>query len=327
MLFTGSGNANKISGIPVQAGTPANGNTLQYDAATARWVFAAGGGGGGGSNPGGTGTEIQYRGGPTTFSPLTNSSVPNLGEVLLSTVPTPGATRSVFTLGSAIVGGNAAANGGTYYGLNAPSGFVGDFIRFELNGAAAFSVNRLGTVTVGTANTFGSSGVSVSNVGVLAYTNASSGASAATRVTGSAGTGSGNYLALRPTSASSGPDVLRVNADQRAVMIGQTVNTTSLSNMSLYISDRTATTGNTREAVEAGQGQSTDLLAFYAYNATPLAGTKYLWVDSDGFLGTVFSTPASSSEVSAQGRLKFDANYIYVCTATNTWKRVALATF
>lgn len=39
------------------------------------------------------------------------------------------------------------------------------------------------------------------------------------------------------------------------------------------------------------------------------------------------STPASASATGTAGQISWDANYIYVCTATNTWKRVAIATW
>jgi hypothetical protein len=38
-------------------------------------------------------------------------------------------------------------------------------------------------------------------------------------------------------------------------------------------------------------------------------------------------TPASASAAGAAGEICWDANYVYVCTATNTWKRAALATW
>lgn len=38
-------------------------------------------------------------------------------------------------------------------------------------------------------------------------------------------------------------------------------------------------------------------------------------------------TPASASATGVQGQIAWDANYIYVCTATDTWKRVAIATW
>lgn len=38
-------------------------------------------------------------------------------------------------------------------------------------------------------------------------------------------------------------------------------------------------------------------------------------------------TPASAGAAGNQGEIAWDANYIYVCTATNTWKRSALASW
>lgn len=39
------------------------------------------------------------------------------------------------------------------------------------------------------------------------------------------------------------------------------------------------------------------------------------------------TTPASSSATCSAGQISWDASYLYVCTATNTWKRSALSTF
>jgi len=38
-------------------------------------------------------------------------------------------------------------------------------------------------------------------------------------------------------------------------------------------------------------------------------------------------TPASASDTGTAGTLCWDSSYIYVCTATDTWKRVAIATW
>jgi hypothetical protein len=47
---------------------------------------------------------------------------------------------------------------------------------------------------------------------------------------------------------------------------------------------------------------------------------------SGGFFGSSPSTRANNSDGTV-GQISVDANYIYVCTATNVWKRVALSTF
>jgi len=58
--------------------------------------------------------------------------------------------------------------------------------------------------------------------------------------------------------------------------------------------------------------------------------------DSGGALLQVFGdririgtakTPASATATGTTGEIAWDANYIYACTATNTWKRTAIATW
>ena len=44
-------------------------------------------------------------------------------------------------------------------------------------------------------------------------------------------------------------------------------------------------------------------------------------------LNALNTTPANASDTGELGEIRWDANYMYVCTATNTWKRAALATW
>lgn len=46
-----------------------------------------------------------------------------------------------------------------------------------------------------------------------------------------------------------------------------------------------------------------------------------------GELFVATKTPASASSAGTAGQIAWDADYIYVCTATDTWKRVAIATW
>lgn len=50
-------------------------------------------------------------------------------------------------------------------------------------------------------------------------------------------------------------------------------------------------------------------------------------VQVNSFLTLPTSTPASASAAGVAGTITWDASYIYVCTATNTWKRAALTTW
>lgn len=49
--------------------------------------------------------------------------------------------------------------------------------------------------------------------------------------------------------------------------------------------------------------------------------------NSDGIRVRTARTPASAAASGVTGEICWDANYVYVCTATNTWKRTALSTW
>jgi hypothetical protein len=48
-------------------------------------------------------------------------------------------------------------------------------------------------------------------------------------------------------------------------------------------------------------------------------------IDSDAIRLRSSSTPSSAGDFGHQGEIRWDANYIYICVATDTWKRVALS--
>lgn len=47
----------------------------------------------------------------------------------------------------------------------------------------------------------------------------------------------------------------------------------------------------------------------------------------DGKLATWVTAPATTSSTGTAGQIAYDSGYIYICTASNTWKRAALATW
>ena len=80
----------------------------------------------------------------------------------------------------------------------------------------------------------------------------------------------------------------------------------------------------------------TNYYGLYVQGGTVGSGTitnrwgVYVQSDPSYFGGGIeapLTTPASSSATGTAGQIEWDANYIYVCTATNTWKRAALASF
>ena len=57
------------------------------------------------------------------------------------------------------------------------------------------------------------------------------------------------------------------------------------------------------------------------------SGGALLQVNGDRIRVGTAKTPATSGATGTTGEIAWDANYIYVCTATNTWKRSAIATW
>lgn len=73
--------------------------------------------------------------------------------------------------------------------------------------------------------------------------------------------------------------------------------------------------------IEAGEGQGSQDAGHVYLTAGDATGT--------GRDGSVIinrsRVPSSSSDVGTAGAIAWDSSYIYICTATNTWKRVAIA--
>ena len=55
--------------------------------------------------------------------------------------------------------------------------------------------------------------------------------------------------------------------------------------------------------------------------------TGSLTIGDDHFIVSSDKTPATAAEACTKGTICYDDDYIYVCTATNTWKRSALTTW
>jgi len=81
------------------------------------------------------------------------------------------------------------------------------------------------------------------------------------------------------------------------------------------------------------QESAANVLDFYAGagNSLKLTATTATFAGAVTIAGTVIhtlsATPASASATGTVGTMSWDASYIYICTATNTWKRVAIATW
>lgn len=82
----------------------------------------------------------------------------------------------------------------------------------------------------------------------------------------------------------------------------------------LYANDTYIALQNTGQSDIAQWAQSGRFSALYGLT---VAGTTVI----------ATQTPASATAAGTAGQIAWDANYIYVCVAANTWKRVAIASW
>lgn len=72
-------------------------------------------------------------------------------------------------------------------------------------------------------------------------------------------------------------------------------------------------------------GASGAELATFVRNVALTNGN--LTISTGDLIITTSTTPASAGAAGVAGTVAWDADFIYICTATNTWKRVAIATW
>ena len=75
----------------------------------------------------------------------------------------------------------------------------------------------------------------------------------------------------------------------------------------------------TRNDNELGFRTSLDAISVGLFTAAPLVNTEILVVATD--------PPATAASTGTAGTITWDADYIYVCVATDTWKRASIATW
>jgi hypothetical protein len=96
---------------------------------------------------------------------------------------------------------------------------------------------------------------------------------------------------------------------------------------------RIAAVGNTNSivigALARGDGSNTTVIGNTSTTSTRIAGTATSVLRTSGDTLRIDNdrTPATAGAAGNEGDICWDANYIYVCVAANTWKRVAIATW
>jgi hypothetical protein len=326
--LTVSGSPVTTSGTITLAGTlaVANGGTGSTTAANARTALSAAGSG------------------AVTASDITMSTARILGRTTAST----GAIEEI-TIGSGLLmaAGSLTATGGS--GTVTSVALSGGTTGLTASGSP---VTSSGTITL-------SGTLAVANGGTGVTTSTGTGSnvlSASPTLTGTVGMASATVsgtVAFPATGAAATPPITfagdtntgiyNIGADQIGVSTNGTlrldVSTTAVtSTLPILLPDGAISAPAMAFANDPDTGfyatapggfrvgcNGTYVMTYAAAQVTLQAGVA-LTVGSGGlFVAT--KTPASAGDTGSAGQIAWDSSYIYVCTASNTWKRVAIATW
>ena len=286
----------------VQVVTPTANRTISFPDATGTVALVAGSSG-----------QVTYNDAGSNAG-LTSANIGSTGQINVSlagaaSTPPVSFTGSWFTGGTSTTTkpqlliepsgttSTAWSTGGTGIGVNAASGFAGRLLDLQLNGTSNFSVNSAGSI-----NTSGTLTCTSAN-GTATLRGESGGAAL-----------SGSYIARIDSSTNLGAHGLtRLTLGDGAYAVLGFKNTSNVDINGVFAF------GGRTSSFPALNRSGTTLRVRLADNSA------YTTIDAQHRLqGTA---PASASATGTAGDIRYDADYIYVCTSTNTWKRAALATW
>jgi hypothetical protein len=243
-----------------------------------------------------------------------------------------GATGNVGPQGPTGATGTAGASGTIgatgVEGATGVQGFVGATGPTGLTGATGLTGNTGATGSFSgtlTGNIDGA-GYNISNIGLLSATG---------NITGSYFIGNGSQLT--GISSGNGQAIINGNSNVRIDVAGgnvivavdgvdQVANITSSAvTVTGVIATPTSMSGNVTvpgnvNSVMFGPVEFGNSSIFTMGNTSTFAIPDF----SGGGNGSIPNGTKLSNDVGIPGQISYDADYVYVCTATNTWKRVAL---
>jgi len=137
---------------------------------------------------------------------------------------------------------------------------------------------------------------------------------------------------LAALSGASGSSIMELTANQY-VDVGATRRYIASAAATSYAQDsgahywHTAPSGTAGNPITFTQAMTLDASGRLLVGATSDSGGALLQVNGDRIRIATAKTPASATATGTTGEVCWDADYVYVCTATNTWKRAAIATW
>ena len=244
-----------------------------------------------------------------------------------------GSVTSLTTVGTS---GAATLNAGV---LNIPTPSVSSS-PFTFNASSTTGIESSSNTASGGRST--AMGVNSTASGVYSTAMGSGTTASGSRSTamGNSTTASGNYsTSMGDATTASGTDSTAMGDNTTASGISSTVMgvsteaigyaSTAIGQYNVLNSGNTATSFNlTNTAFSIGNGTSagarSDAFSVLFNGNTTVAGSI---TSASLNIVALNAAPASASATGTIGEIKFTADHIYVCVATNTWKRVAIATF
>ena len=181
----------------------------------------------------------------------------------------------------------AWSTSGTGLGVNASSGFAGNLLDLQVNGTRSFAVSAAGNITSFLGGTISIPGTSEVDGNQ--------------RINISAASGAISYLRTTVPGGEA-----RFGVKGGSSIAGSFTASPFLLYTSAIARVEIDSSGNTQ------------------FNGPVTVVTGNSLVANHRLTG---AAPATASSTGTAGDIRYDADYIYVCTATNTWKRAALTTW
>lgn len=298
---SGTDSRSVLSGAPViSAGSNVaitqTAGSITISAVDASGLSSGSGSGSSGSGSGvtvaGTGSELQYNN-YGSLGAVTGSAVSGATVLLGGTVPAA-ANQSLLGLGNAISGGNT---NGTMFGINAPSGYSGDLVDWMTGSSPVFKIDRYGQVYFG--------GQYAGFMSGTQFRLSAGGYSTSLFANYSGSPGSSARVIIQATDATSQIQIGEGSSNNSILLNGlgkialgttapQPGNTSA--GADVIIQNATPSTGNTLVQVEAGAGQSGDLMEWISS-----AGTAGVSVTAQGALRNLPFGAQPSCSSSTQG--------------------------
>jgi hypothetical protein len=225
----------------------------------------------------------------------------------------------------------AWSTAGTGLGINATSGFTGRLLDLQVNGTSRVVADGDGKLLVGTVNalSFASPASTVNIQSFSANPNGFAIVSSTSNVIANAGS---SLVLARRAGGGTVAAALLVGSVQYQGFDG--TNYLNCASIEAFVDGLPGTNDMPGRLVFSttldGAASPTERLRITSAGNVGIGTTgptTLLDVNSNAVRLRTARTPASATATGAQGEISWDADYIYVCTATNTWKRAALTTW